>query len=284
MATLARVDRGLAAAMYALVGMYLAPRNAGTSLSMSRSMSPTVSQAVIGCLVVALLTWYGNIINDVADVPVDALSKPERAIPSGAVTATFATTYALCLTGVALLLAAWLGAWPLAIAVGAWLLATAYSFLLKSTLLAGNASVGVCVAGTLVFGGVVAGGVTPSIMVGAAMAGLYVTAQEVLFNVEDEHGDRAGGLTTTATRLGRRGALRLYRMLMVCFVLVACVPERLAGTSRGYLPMLIVCIGVPAMIVLLLLARPDDRSIARAVRISRVAWVLGALPLLLLRT
>jgi len=271
---LARVDRGIAAGVHAMVGMYLADSDGRLS----------VGSGAIAVLVVALVTWYGNAINDVADATLDARSKPERAIPSGAISLSLAVAYSGTLAMIALALAATLGPLALLIACGAFALATAYSFGLKSTLLVGNLAVGACVGGTLVFGGIVAGGVSPSIVVGAIMSGLYLTAQEVLFNIEDEDGDRLGGLATTATRLGRVNAIRLHRALVCCFVVAATYPMWLGNTAAAYAPALLLCIGAPLAIILVLLLHPDDARIHRAVRLSRVAWVVGAVPLLLLRS
>ena len=195
-----------------------------------------------------------------------------------------AVAYSGTLAIVALALAATLGPLPLFIACGAFALATAYSFRLKSTLLVGNLAVGICVGGTLFFGGIVAGHVSSSIVVGAIMSGLYLTAQEVLFNIEDEEGDRLGGLRTTATRLGRVNAIRLHRALVSCFVAAAVYPMLLGNTAAAYAPALLLCVGAPLAIILVLLLHPDDARIHRAVRLSRIAWVVGAVPLLLLRS
>lgn len=272
LAQLMRVDRGVAASLYVPVGISLSTGRADVSLQ----------DAVVAMLVVALLTWFGNAINDVADRHVDALSRPERPIPSGVVSVRAAGRFAWTLAAAGMALSVTLGTRAAVVAAVALVLAAAYSLWLKGTLLAGNAAVGVCVGAVLVFGGVVAGHVTPPIIWGAAMTALYCTTQEVLFNIEDEHGDRRAGQATTAARLGRAGAIRLHRLLAIAFVGVALAPLGASPGAVGYLWAVTCCAVAPTLIVLLLLARATESRIATAVRWSRVTWVAGVIPLLLL--
>ena len=113
-------------------------------------------------------------------------------------------------------------------------LSAAYSYRLKNTLLLGNAAVGLLVGAVIVFGAAMAGGVTTAALAAAAMACCYITAQEVLFNLEDEADDRAAGLRTTATRLGVPRAAVLLRALLVVFIAVAMVPCAWLAASPRY--------------------------------------------------
>lgn len=272
LARLMRVDRGLAAALYVPVGMSLS----------SRPLRVEPADALVGMLVVACLTWFGNAINDVADAGSDALTRPARPIPSGLVSPRFARRFAWSLAAVGMALAFTLGARAAIVAAVAMLLAAAYSLRLKSTLLAGNAAVGSCVGGVLLFGGVIAGRVSPPILWGAVMTALYITTQEVLFNIEDEPGDRRAGQATTAARLGRPGAIRLHRALAILFLGVALAPFGSVPGATAYLIAVLACAVAPTVIVLALLADATESRIASAVRWSRVAWMGGVVPLLLL--
>lgn len=271
-ARLMRVDRGVAAALYVPVGISLSTGRAAVSLR----------DAVVAMLVVALLTWFGNAINDVTDRHVDALSRPERPIPSGVVSAQVAARFAWTLAAAGMALSITLGTRAAVVAAVALVLAAAYSLRLKGTLLAGNAAVGLCVGAVMVFGGVVAGHVTPPILWGAAMTAIYCTTQEVLFNIEDEDGDRRAGQATTAARLGRGRAIRVHRLLAIAFVCVALAPVGASPGAVAYLWAVTLCAVAPTIIVLALLARATESRIATAARWSRVTWVAGVIPLLLL--
>jgi geranylgeranylglycerol-phosphate geranylgeranyltransferase len=272
---LMRFERPLCSALLALLGAHL-------GASPSRLASAPVWAAAC---VVALVTGFGFVINDCCDVTVDALGKPDRPLPSGRISPGAAAAFAWVLACCAVLLAAMLGRDATLFAAGAVALSAAYSYRLKSTLLLGNAAVGLLVAAVIVFAAVVAGGgVTGAVIAAAAMAWSYITAQEVLFNLEDEAEDRTAGLRTTATQLGVARTAVLLRVLLVTFVVVALLPCVRPTTSPFYAGALAVCTLLPVAALLWLLRSPLSRAaIARAARWSRLVWLTSFVPLALLK-
>ncbi|WP_220594751.1 UbiA family prenyltransferase [Oscillochloris sp. ZM17-4] len=129
LAQITRYTNSIYAAVYTLVGSYLAGGAAAALAPKSWGAA-----AVVG-LVVA----YGFVINDYVDVTVDGYSKPQRPIPAGRIARGAALGLALALASAALLLAAALGPDLGLFALGTTLLATLYSFALKGTVLWGNA-------------------------------------------------------------------------------------------------------------------------------------------------
>jgi geranylgeranylglycerol-phosphate geranylgeranyltransferase len=273
---LMRFDRPLCAAALTLLGAWLAAPPA-TSAMWS-------APVLLAACVVGLITAFGFVINDCCDLAVDTLGKPGRPLPSGRISRATATRFAWALAGAGLLLALLLGRSATLFALGAIALSAAYSYRLKSTLLIGNATVAVLVAMVIVFGAVMAGGATPAAWLAAAMTLCYVTAQEVLFNLEDEAQDRAAGLRTTATRLGTAGTARLLRGLLLVFIAVALLPVVARVAHGAYLPTLVVLTLAPVLAMLLVLRAPLGAvAVARAARLSRLVWVTSFVPLALLR-
>ncbi len=273
---LMRFDRPLCAAALTLLGAWLAAPTATSTLWSAR--------VLLAACVVGLITAFGFVINDCCDLAVDTLGKPGRPLPSGRIAPTTATRFAWALASAGVLLALLLGRSATQFALGAVALSAAYSFRLKSTLLIGNATVAVLVAMVIVFGAVMAGGATPAAWLAAAMTLCYVTAQEVLFNLEDEAQDRAAGLRTTATRLGTAGTARLLRGLLLVFIAVALLPVVASEAHGAYLPTLVVLTLAPVLAMLLMLRAPLGAvAVARAARLSRLVWVTSFVPLALLR-
>jgi geranylgeranylglycerol-phosphate geranylgeranyltransferase len=169
-------------------------------------------------------------------------------------------------------------------AVAAILLSGAYSWWLKETLLLGNIAVGVLVASALLFGGLAARNLTPALIAAAAMALVFVIAQEVLFNLEDEAGDRAAGVRTTATRLGPTRTLTMHRTFALGTIGVSLAPVALGMASRSYLYCVVSCIMLPTFVLLRMLAgTPNAATLERAGWLTRFIWVSGIVPTLLLR-
>jgi len=273
---LMRFDRPLCAAALTLLGAWLA-----APAPVSALWSAPVLQAAC---VVGLITAFGFVINDCCDLAVDALGKPGRPLPSGRISRTTATRFAWGLAGAGVLLALPLGRSATLFALAAVGLSAAYSYRLKSTLLLGNACVALLVAMVIVFGAVMAGGATPAAWAAAAMALCYFTAQEVLFNLEDEAQDRAAGLRTTATRLGAKRTARLLRGLLLLFIAVAVLPLASGMAHTAYLAAVVVLTLGPVLALLAMLREPlGAASVARAARLSRLVWVTSFVPLALLR-
>jgi len=270
---LTRVHNAAIAGGYTLIGRYLAGAHFDVPWSYARP-----------ALVVLLAVCFGNVVNDLVDESTDAIAYPNRPIPSGAIARGTAVQAAFAFAVGAIALGASLGNVAMVVTVAMLGLAAAYSLCLKSTLLLGNVAVGVTVATTLLFGALAAGRVSSAVYAASAVTFVFVVAQEALFTLEDERADRAAGLRTTANRLGRDTAQLLVRFLFVAFALVSLSPLMLAATPRSYLFAAIPCMLGPTLWLLALLHRPATTvTLRRAARFSRLLWITGALPLLLLR-
>ena len=271
---LMRFDRPLGAAALTLLGAWLA------------APLPALASApvLVAACTVALITAFGFVINDCCDLAVDTLGKPGRPLPSGRIAPATAAAFAWGLAGAGLLLAATLGGVATLFALGAIALSAAYSYRLKRTLLLGNVVVALLVGAVVVFGAVTAGGATPSAFAAAGITVCYFTAQEVLFNLEDEAQDGAAGLRTTATRLGPLRTARLLRGLLWLFMVTALVPVALDPTRVAYLLALVVCTLAPVALMLAVLRAPlAPVALVRAASLSRIVWLTSFVPLALLK-
>lgn len=271
---LMRFDRPLGAAALTLLGAWLAAPVAALASA----------PVLVAACVVALITAFGFVINDCCDLGVDTLGKPGRPLPSGRITPALATTFAWSLAGAGLLLAVTLGGVATLFALGAVALSAAYSYRLKRTLLLGNLAVALLVGAVVVFGAFIAGGANTAAFAAAGITVCYFTAQEVLFNLEDEAQDRAAGLRTTATRLGPQRTAQLLRGLLWLFMAAAMVPVAVGTATVAYLAALATCTLAPVALMLAVLRAPSSpAAVARAARLSRIVWLTSFVPLALLK-
>jgi geranylgeranylglycerol-phosphate geranylgeranyltransferase len=244
--------------------------------------SPLDSAVVRAAAVVLLIVSFGNVVNDCADVDVDSHAKPDRPLPSGAFSVRQAHWLAAALTVASLCIATTLGVLAVELALGAILLAGAYSWALKDTLLLGNAAVAALDASIVFYGALAAGRLSTLVTVIGALTLLHVFGQEVLFNLEDESGDRAAGLRTTATRLGPTRTLAVYRALAVLFIAAVVLPGVMSAVPPQYLYAAIPCIVFPMIGVLATLTLPlTPHKLRRAGWLTRVVWLSGLLPVLM---
>jgi geranylgeranylglycerol-phosphate geranylgeranyltransferase len=175
--------------------------------------------------VVTLVTAAGNVINDYYDAEIDAINRPGRPIPSGAVGRDAACVYAGVLFCAGILLAGFTSPLCCTIAIVNSVLLVAYAARLKSTPFFGNAAVSFLSASIFLFGGAFAGwtGFYHMLPV-AAITFLAMLSREILKDAEDMEGDRAGGADTLPLRIGVKNSAILAFVFAVAAVAASAVP------------------------------------------------------------
>jgi geranylgeranylglycerol-phosphate geranylgeranyltransferase len=269
-----RIDNSFFAGAYTLVGAYLAGGLAAVGSA----------HALTAALIVGLIVACGFVVNDCYDLPVDALSKPDRPIPSGAISHMGAWWLACALAGAALALA-WAGSVYLGLfALGTLALTIAYSHTLKHTLLLGNMTTAVLNSSIVLFGSLATGTLVYGAIFTALMMFFFCLGQEVLYAVEDIDGDAQGGARTTAVRLGRERALSFYYVFGCAFVVAALLPWALGLAGSAYLLAVLGCSIIPVLLIMVFVRRrPTTHMVFIAGRLLKTCWLLGLVPVLLLR-
>lgn len=214
---LMRPGNGLMAAVAVLLG----------ALVVAGADGVTAHFAATGAAALAafLLSGFGNVVNDLADRDLDAVAHPERPLPSGAVTAAQARTFAGLLLLLGLYEAFVAAGWPtLLFAAANTALLGLYEWRLKARVLWGNLAVALLVASAFAFGAVAAG-VGPAgwgpLWALMAMAFLTNVAREVLKDVQDVEADRAVRRTLPAVTGTATPLLLSFFMVNVAVVLSA---------------------------------------------------------------
>ncbi|MCK9277064.1 MAG: geranylgeranylglycerol-phosphate geranylgeranyltransferase [Methanoculleus sp.] len=158
-------------------------------------------------VVVVLITAGGNVINDIYDVEIDRINRPDRPIPSGEISLSGAKMYTVALFAGGIAFATLTTALCLAIALINSVILVAYAIWLKRIPGLGNVAVAYLAASVFLFGGAFAGigGLVQNISL-AAITFLATVAREVLKDAEDVDGDAAGGARTLPMIIGIRRA------------------------------------------------------------------------------
>ncbi|MBI4362126.1 MAG: UbiA family prenyltransferase [Euryarchaeota archaeon] len=165
--------------------------------------SPAVYLAALGA---SLITGAGNALNDVYDVDVDRVNKPERVIPSGRVGLPRARREAHAMFGVGLLLSA-VNLWTLLMALLNALLLAYYARASKRMLGTSNVTVAYLVASVFPYGALAGLGIAllpggleralaPDLLVVTLCAFLVGFSLEVVKDIEDIPGDSKAGART----------------------------------------------------------------------------------------
>ncbi|MDD1669079.1 MAG: geranylgeranylglycerol-phosphate geranylgeranyltransferase [Methanomicrobiales archaeon] len=220
--------------------------------------------------IVFSITAAGNIFNDLCDMEIDRINRPDRPLPSGRVTPRAAGTLAACLFSAGLVLAIPAGLACVIIAVANSLLLLFYARALKRTALWGNVAVSYLSASIYPFGGALAGiaGLERTLPL-AGITFLAMLARELLKDAEDVKGDSAAGARTVPILLGvKKTGVAAYACALgaIAVSLLPLVP--------WWGPAYLVGVGAADVVILFGAARALRCRTPECVRISRSTTLL----------
>jgi geranylgeranylglycerol-phosphate geranylgeranyltransferase len=225
---LVRPGNAVAAAVLTFTGAFVAAGGAVWGAAAGATVAAVVATAAA--------TGGGNAVNDYFDRAVDAVNRPDRPIPRGAVSARGALAFALALFALAVVAAATLPAVALAIAVVNAAALAAYTKVFKGLPGVGNLVVALLTGSTFLFGGAAVGRpLAPGLLVMAALAAAATLGRELIKDVEDVAGDREEGLRTLPIVAGERPALALAAVAVSASVLASGLPVATGTFGLAYI-------------------------------------------------
>ena len=182
-----------------------------------------------------LIGGGANAINDVYDLDIDLVNRPERPLPSGAVSPETARRLWLGLTIFGVAIGWFISPVHGLVAAGAAVLLWAYSARLKRTPGWGNLAVAVVLGLAIYYGGLVsASGNLVAVLIGALFAFFTTLAREGAKDIEDMEGDARFGARTLPLVWGVRPAARW--VLAVIFLTLLALPVlAVAGFGVAFL-------------------------------------------------
>jgi geranylgeranylglycerol-phosphate geranylgeranyltransferase len=146
-------------------------------------------------------TAFGNVINDIKDVATDRISHPQRPLPRGELSSASVWRYLIFLAISALGSSLFVSKIHAIATLIPLLLLAVYTLYLKGTPLFGNILVSLLVAYALLFGGLTAP-LFSRLLLPAGLAFTLNLIREIIKDLQDEPGDRAAGIATTARLSG----------------------------------------------------------------------------------
>lgn len=188
--------------------------------------------ATLGSLAMALLAAAGNMHNDVVDLPIDRINRPDRPLPSGRIGPRAALAGAALCFAASLVLAFALGLPEGYLDAAMGLLLYVYNLRLKGMPLAGNLAVALLCALAIYL---------PELphrpdytLMPMLFAFLTTLARETAKDAEDVVGDREHGAMTLAVRYGTGAAKAAVMISCLATLLLLPLPWIRLGYHIGY--------------------------------------------------
>ncbi|MBK9097656.1 MAG: geranylgeranylglycerol-phosphate geranylgeranyltransferase [bacterium] len=177
----------------------------------------------IAAFAASLVMASGNIINDIFDIEIDKINRPERPLPSGKISSRITIVLYFIFLLLSLIFT-WLINLPAFLIVAVTnLMLYLYSKIFKRILLVGNIVVALLTGLVFIFGGVVVG--NPSVaIIPALFAFLINLIREIVKDMEDVEGDRKADVITFPTKLGLQNSKVLILVITILLVLFTLYP------------------------------------------------------------
>jgi geranylgeranylglycerol-phosphate geranylgeranyltransferase len=256
----------------AAVGVAVGALLAGGDVAAASLLQAMAAAAAIGAA--------GNIFNDIFDLEIDRLNRPDRPLPNGRISIPVAGASGLLLGGVGLVMAARVSLLHLLVASAILLAILIYDRWLKRVAVAGNLVVSLAAAAALPFGGFL-GAAWSATWVPALFAFLLHLAREVVKDVEDMDGDRLAGARTLPVRVGRHRALSVAIYVLFTLIALTPVPHLLGWYGIGYMRVVVFLNAACVALIVSLHRNPLRTNLARVSGNLKMLMILGIVAVML---
>jgi geranylgeranylglycerol-phosphate geranylgeranyltransferase len=237
----------------------------------SKPASVSTVELALGFLTGFFICAYSMAVNDVYDIEVDRVNRPERPLPSGRISAAGASRISVVslLAGVACSV---LSLNPLAVVIGLFyaFLSWLYNSRAKKQGIGGNLIVASSLAIPFIYGGVIIGGSSAgSLLLMMALTSFFSgVGREVVKAMADVEGDAMRGVKSVARTGGLRVASAAGATFFLLAVVTSWVPLITRIANQIYTYGVIIPDAIFIGLALAILSRPDA---ARALKVKRIA-------------
>lgn len=220
-----------------------------------------------------LVCAFGNIVNDLKDIEIDRINNPHRPLPSGSASKTMTIILAIFLFFAASTCSFSLGLYPSLLVTGALIMLLAYAFSFKKTVL-GNFVVALVSGLSFILGGIITN--NPVCLVPFVFSFFIHIPREILKDVMDMEGDRAGGVLSLPIIYGTVPSFRISALLLCSLCILVPLPFFMKLLGSLYLGLMVIG-AYPILIFLIvqLLKNPQYEDLPRYSSLLKLVMIIG---------
>ncbi len=171
----------------------------------------------------SLIAAGGNVINDIYDIELDKIVHPERPLPAGSISVTFAKYFYFGLNIVSLFFISQTNYLLFLISLIVIVLLFFYARLFKKKFLLSNLTIAFLTGLTFVFAGVAVNNFEMS-LIPASFAFLINLIREIVKDTEDLEGDIKFGINSIPNVLGLHKTKLIIRVLILVLIIITVLP------------------------------------------------------------
>lgn len=264
--------------LLAMVGVYI-----GAYMTW---VEPVYYSPVVAAMAAFFVCAAGNILNDIADIEIDRINRPERVLVRGTISRTRAINMTIVFAVTAIVLAIAVNTTVTVVVVIALGLLLLYNLRIKKIPALGNITVAVLSALTFLTGGWAVNHKwvldLPGPLIPAVFAFFFHLVREILKDVEDVEGDRRAGVETLPQIIGVSRSLLLAIGLFFILVILTYIPILTGWFGRAYEIITVYIVDLPLLLVLILVwGNPIPRMLRLGSYALKAGMALGLIALLL---
>lgn len=232
-------------------------------------------QLILASIIAALIAAGANIVNDIFDIEIDRINKPQRLLPSGRVATRQAWAYFGVAYGIAFFLSIFCKWSMTVIAVVIAVLLIIYSARLKRTVLWGNIVVSLSSAMAFIYGALSVGDWRPG-LIPAVLAFFFHLGREIIKDLQDLKGDLHRQSITFPGRFGAKASIALVNAIFIFLIMLTFLPYIL--NIYGSLYLWIVVLGVDSVLLfscIYLWLRHDPVHLGRISHLLKLDMLIG---------
>lgn len=243
----------------------------------------------VGFLIGFFISSYSMVINDIYDIDIDKINRPDRPLPSGRVTLNEAKLFSVFLLfiGISLSIISIIrydsSILIFFITIFFSFISWLYSYSLKKRGLIGNFIVAISMTIPFIFGGIIINGFTNVLLLSfSTIAFLSGLGREIVKTICDVKGDKSKHVNTISITLGVSNAAKLGGFLILCAVLVSIIPFVLGNVDPIYFIFLILPNSLMLYSSLKIIFDHSESSAYRIKNLLLMGMLLGLLGFLLI--
>jgi len=208
-------------------------------------------------IIAALITAGANIVNDIYDIEIDRINKPDRLLPLGIVSLKEAWLYFIFSYFTAFIIAVYTGSSMFSIALCIAVLLYFYALKLKRTVLWGNLIVAFAGAMAFIYGAMAVNdwraGIIP-----AGFAFFFHLGREILKDIQDLRGDLSSKAVTFPGKYGKIPAILLINFIFALLVILTILPYIFDVYNTFYFYFVLISVDLILIYVALALWKKND--------------------------
>lgn len=230
---------------------------------------------IFAALAMSFACSAGNIFNDIIDIEIDKINKPNRVLPKGIISNKNAKILYGIFIILSLTFAFYNGFTSFVYLMIVNLVLIFYSTHLKRIILVGNFSVALLTASALVYGAMIAGNINAGI-IPAIFAFFTNFLREIIKDIEDVKGDSANKINTFSKIYGDRKTLTLIFLSTLFVIIFSFIPFVYSIYGIEFFIIVMVIVNPLFAFMLKLLYKSQDlNTLRKATMIVKLNMIIG---------